>query len=246
LLIILDFGDYLDEILINIIFILILVILGFLTYRRKTLDLLGSIFMLAMGFIILFKAGHPWLILILAFLILSLIASRYNKDYKQSLGIYESKRTAKNVVSNGLIAIIMAGFGGAVFNGQYISFVGGFIGAVATATADTLASEVGVLQKPRLLTSFKIVEPGTDGAISILGTSVAIIGAGVIGFVSFIVGILPDPLFAIKIAVISGIVGCFMDSIFGAIFERRGWINNEHVNVLGTLSGSIVGILLTM
>jgi uncharacterized protein (TIGR00297 family) len=235
-----------DEILIKLIFIILLAILGYVTYHRKILDLLGSIFMFVMGFIILFshEAGYRWLLLIMLFLILSLIASRYKKEYKRSLGLYEGKRTAKNVISNGLIALIMAGFGGTILGAQYIPFVGGFIGAVATATADTLASEIGVLQKPRLLTSFKIVEPGTDGAVSILGTSVAILGAGVIGLASFIFGVILNPLTAIKIAVIAGIIGCFMDSILGAVFERPGWLNNEHVNLLGTLSGSIVGIIL--
>lgn len=43
----------------------------------------------------------------------------------------------------------------AAFGGYYLSFVGGFIGAIATATADTLASEIGVLHQPRLITTFK-------------------------------------------------------------------------------------------
>lgn len=139
---------------------------------------------------------------------------------------------------------MMAAFGGIAFNGHYIPLFGGFIGAVATATADTLASEVGVLQKPRLLTTFKTVEPGTNGAVSILGTSVGTIGAGIIGFSSFILGLVPNPILAVEIAVISGTFGCFMDSVLGAILERKGLINNEHVNLLGTLSGAIVGIIL--
>ncbi|GAA5819254.1 MAG: TIGR00297 family protein [Methanobrevibacter sp. CfCl-M3] len=228
----------------NWIFTLILVLAGIITYHKKSLDLLGSIFMIFIGIIILLKAGISWLILILVFLILSLYASKYAKDYKQKLGIYEKKRTAKNVISNGLIAFMMAAFGGIAFNGHYIPLFGGFIGAVATATADTLASEVGVLQKPRLLTTFKTVEPGTNGAVSILGTSVGTIGAGIIGFSSFILGLVPNPILAVEIAVISGTFGCFMDSVLGAILERKGLINNEHVNLLGTLSGAIVGIIL--
>ena len=52
----------------------------------------------------------------------------------------------------------------AAFGGYYLPFVGGFIGAIATATADTLASEIGILQQPRLITTFQKVDPGTDGA----------------------------------------------------------------------------------
>jgi uncharacterized protein (TIGR00297 family) len=231
-----------EEILmINWGYVLLLVIVGTITYRRKALDLLGSLSMVFMGVIILFSAGISWLLLILLFLILSLIATKKNKEYKKQLRRYEGKRTAKNVISNGLIAFIMAAFGG-----YYVPFVGGFIGSVATATADTLASEIGILQVPRLITTMKKVTPGTDGAISILGTAIGIIGAGIIGFASFILGILPNPLLAIQIAVISGTIGCFMDSILGAVLERRNYINNEHVNLLATFTGAIIGIFSTL
>ena len=37
---------------------------------------------------------------------------------------------------------------------------------------------------------------------------------------------MPDPWMSIKIAIISGTVGCFMDSFLGAVFERRDYLNN--------------------
>ena len=148
-------------IMINWGYVLILFLLGFLTYKRKSLDALGSVVMIVMGIIIIFSAGFNWLLLILIFLILSLVATKFSKSYKKSLGEFEGRRTTKNVISNGIVAVMMAAFGG-----YYLSFVGGFIGAIATATADTLASEIGVLHQPRLITTFKKVEPGTDGAVS--------------------------------------------------------------------------------
>ncbi len=172
---------------------------------------------------------------------MSILATRFSKPYKKEIGQYEKTRTAKNVISNGLVAFLMAAFGS-----YYLPLAGGFIGAVATATADTLASEIGVLQEPRLITTFKKVPAGTDGAISILGTSAAIVGAGVIGIASFLLGVIPDPLIAIKISVISGTLGCFIDSILGAILERRNYINNEHVNLLATICGAIIGIVSVM
>ena len=57
---------------------------------------------------------------------------------------------------------------------------------------------------------------------------------------------MPDPLAAIKISVISGTVGCFIDSILGAVLERRNYINNEHVNLLATVSGALIGIVSVM
>ena len=227
-----------NTLMINWGYVVFLFILGFITYKRKSLDLLGTLIMIVMGITIIFSAGVHWLVLIVLFLILSLIATKFSKSYKSQLGEYEGTRTAKNVISNGIVAFLMAAFGG-----YYTPFVGGFIGAVATATADTLASEIGVLQQPRLITTLKKVPPGTDGGISILGTAVGIIGAGIIGFASWILGIMPEPLTAIKIAVISGTVGYFMDSILGATLERKDFLTNEHVNLLATITGAVVGIV---
>ena len=223
--------------MVNWGYVLLLFILGAISYKRKSLDMLGSLIMVFMGITIIFSAGVRWLVLIVLFFVLSILATRFSKPYKKEIGQYEKTRTAKNVISNGVVAFLMAAFGG-----YYLPLAGGFIGAVATATADTLASEIGVLQEPRLITR----PAGTDGAISILGTSAAIVGAGIIGIASFLLGIISDPLIAIKISVISGTLGCFIDSILGAILERRNYINNEHVNLLATICGAIIGIVSVM
>ena len=117
--------------------------------------------------------------------------------------------------------------------------------AIATATADTLASEIGVLDHhPRLITTFQKVDPGTNGAVSGLGTGVGIVGAGIIGIAAYILGIMANPLSTVAIAIISGTIGCFADSILGALFENHGLMTNEHVNLIATIVGAIVGILL--
>ena len=229
-----------EAVMINWAYVVLLFILGFITYYRKSLDLFGSAVMIIMGIVIIFSAGTNWLLLIILFLIMSLVATRYSKKYKRSLGQFEGRRTSKNVISNGVVACFMAAFGG-----YYLPFVAGFIGAIATATADTLASEIGVLdQNPRLITTFQKVDPGTNGAVSTLGTAVGISGAAIIGIASYLLGIMSNPLIAITVAIISGTVGCFMDSILGALFENRGMITNEHVNLLATIVGALVGIVL--
>ncbi len=229
-----------EAIMINWVYVVLLFILGFITYYRKSLDLFGSAVMIIMGVVIIFSAGANWLMLIVLFLVMSLVATKYSKKYKMSLGEFEGRRTSKNVISNGVVACFMAAFGG-----YYLPFVGGFIGAIATATSDTLASEIGVLdQHPRLITTFQKVDPGTNGAVSVLGTSVGIIGAAIIGTAAYFLGILSNPLIAITVSIISGTVGCFADSILGALLENRHVITNEHVNLIATIVGAIIGILM--
>ncbi|WP_298522584.1 TIGR00297 family protein [uncultured Methanobrevibacter sp.] len=229
-----------EAIMINWVYVILLFILGFITYYRKSLDLFGSAVMIIMGIVIIFSAGANWLLLIVLFLVMSLLATKYSRKYKMSLGEFEGRRTSKNVISNGVVACFMAAFGG-----YYLPFVGGFIGAIATATADTLASEIGVLdQHPRLITTFQKVDPGTNGAVSVLGTAIGIVGAAIIGIASYLLGIMPDSLTAIAVSIISGTIGCFADSILGAVLENRHIINNEHVNLIATVVGALVGIIL--
>lgn len=212
-------------------YVVLLVIIGLITYAKKALDLLGSIFMIIMGVIIIFAAGVNWLFLIFLFLVLGVGFTRYKHDYKKEIGIYEGTRTIKNVVSNGIVAFVMAAFGN----------YAGFIGSIATATADTMASEVGVVTTPRLISNFKKVPPGTDGGISVVGTIAGILGAGLIGLAAYILGVYPDLTRTIVIAVVAGTFGCFVDSILGAVLEIKGYLNNEHVNLLATLAGALLG-----
>jgi TIGR00297 family protein len=211
-------------------YVVLLVIIGLITYVRKALDLLGSIFMIIMGVIIIFAAGVNWLLLIFLFLILGVAFTRYKHDYKKEIGIYEGTRTIKNVVSNGIVAFVMAAFGN----------YAGFIGSIATATADTMASEIGVATTPRLITNLKKVPPGTDGGISVLGTFAGIMGAGLIGLAAYILGVYPDLVKTMEIAIIAGTVGCFVDSVLGAVLESK-YLTNEHVNLLATMAGALIG-----
>lgn len=220
--------------MINLEYMIITVIIGIITYIRRGLDLLGSLFMIIMGIIIILAAGVNWLFLIFVFLILGLLFTRYKHEYKKELGVYEGTRTIKNVISNGIIPFLMAAFGN----------YGGFIGSIATATADTMASEVGVTSTPRLITNLREVPPGTDGGVSILGTAAGIFGAGLIGVSAYLLGIYPDIIKTMTIAVISGTLGCFVDSILGAVLERKKYLNNEHVNLIATLSGAFLGIII--
>ena len=65
--------------MINWAYVVLLFILGFITYYRKSLDLFGSAVMIIMGIVIIFSAGTNWLLLIILFLIMSLVATRYSK-----------------------------------------------------------------------------------------------------------------------------------------------------------------------
>ncbi len=222
--------------MIQLIFLIICVILGIIVYLSGALDLLGSFFVTIIGIFIVITSGFNWLILLLLFLILGTVFTQFRKDYKRSIGLIHEKRTVRNVISNGIVPVILA------ISGNYA----GFVGAISAATADTLASEIGVLSRPVLITTREVVKPGTDGGISLLGTIAGLIGALIIGVSAFILNVSPDITHSICISTIAGLIGCFADSFLGATLERHGIFNNEHVNLTATIIGALVGIIITV
>jgi uncharacterized protein (TIGR00297 family) len=95
-------------------------------------------------------------------------------------------------------------------------------GAIAAATADTWATELGTRIKggTRLITTFKKVEPGTDGGISFTGTLASAFGS--IAVASLLL-IMPDP-YELNIAIVvaaAGFAGSIADSYMGAIFQTQ-------------------------
>ncbi len=93
---------------------------------------------------------------------------------------------------------------------------------VATATADTWATEIGTLKPGKTwnITTFEPVTPGVDGGISIKGTLAALAGAMVIACFVFFTDVL-YPIRFFGIILFSGFFGAFIDSIVGALFRQR-------------------------
>ncbi len=118
----------------------------------------------------------------------------------------------------------------------------GFAGALAAICADTWATEIGLLGSsiPRLITTWKPVEPGTSGGITWLGTSGGFLGAGFIAAFSSI--LLKTPAAPIWI---SGFAAMILDSLMGALIEgRHPLFNNSSVNFLASLFGAGLALLI--
>jgi len=228
-----------------IIEILVLAALAVVIYTKGVLDFRGTILAVLIGGSIILLAGRRLFILLLLFLLISYVATRYRFTDKQKLEVAESKagrRNAVNVLANGLIPVVFA-FLFWYAEGIRVITLAGYIAAIATITGDTLSSEIGVLSKrrPILITTFEKVPVGTDGGISLLGEAVGILGALTIGIAAWAVGV-ASLSFAIPVAVIGGAFGFHIDSVLGAVLERRGLCGNATVNFLSTTAGAIAGL----
>lgn len=228
--------------------LIVILILAYLIKKKELLDNFGIVCSSIMAFIILMGADVQWLILMVCFLIFGSIVSKIGYPKKASMGLGESKRTIKNVLANGSLAVlivILYSFGIIDYNTALF----GYIGSIAAATSDTFSSELGVLsnETPRLITTFQKVKRGVDGGISLYGTLAGLFGAFLIGVLAYIMFGINSNLNVgtnvIWIGTISGLIGNLSDSLFGALFERRGLFTNEHVNFTCTLIGSISAII---
>jgi uncharacterized protein (TIGR00297 family) len=112
------------------------------------------------------------------------------------------------------------------------------LAALAEATADTVSSEIGQAfgGSPILLTTLRCVPPGTDGAITPLGTAAGILAAALVVLTGqWSLRLSPG---AALIALAGGVFGLFFDSLLGATVERKGWLGNDLVNFVSTLAAA--------
>ena len=172
---------------------------------------------------------------LLLMLVLTLAASRIGRAHKLALGTAEGSRgrSAAQVAANlgaAALTVLLINSAGQVLAEMVM------LAALAEAAADTLASELGEVfgGKPRLITTWQQVAPGTDGGVTLQGTLAGIAGAAVVDTVG--AAILRLGLRAGAIVFAAAVAGLVVDSLLGALIERRGWLNNDAVNFLSTLA----------
>jgi uncharacterized protein (TIGR00297 family) len=206
---------------------------------------------------------RPWqtaLIPVLAVSLLAHFATRMGREEKERLGTAEKRRgrTASQVAANLGVAALASN----EFAQSWLSQTGWLtrfpispmpvfalgLAALAEAAADTVSSEIGQVigGLPRMITTLRQVEPGTDGAISLAGTLAGVAAAGIVAGVGTLA--LRGDFAMFSIACIGGVFGLLFDSLLGATLERRGWLNNDAVNFLSTASaaGFALGLMAVM
>ena len=199
----------------------------------------------------------PWrtaLIPVILVLVFASIATRTGRRRKEALGTAESRRgrTASQVAANLGIAALVSNevVQSWIIDSDWFSrgalapipVLAPTLASLAEAAADTVSSELGQVlsSQHRMITTFRRVPPGTDGAISIPGTVVGIIAAAVVATVGS--WALRGSLTLGAIAWAGGVFGLFFDSLLGATFEQRGWLNNDGVNFLSTGSSAVFAL----
>lgn len=197
-----------------------------------------------------YSPWHTALIPTLAVALLAFAATRVGRHKKERLGTAEARRgrSASQVAANlGLAALVAIGpFQTWLLDLRWslsltragVSLLVLTVAALAEAAADTVSSEIGQVLggKPRMITTLRAAEPGTDGAISLAGTLAGMVAAGVVAGLGTWALRGNGNFFAVSCA--GGVFGLLFDSLLGATFEKWGWLNNDAVNFLSTASAA--------
>ncbi len=213
------------NLLLGAMSVLVVLIVGYISYRQNLLDFQGFTAATVIGCIIIFLGGIQWFILLASFLIFANITTKYKYEQKnqfQSVQAKQSVRGWQNVVANGGTAIISS-LGYSFTNS--VAFEVMFLGAISTAAADTIATELGLLSEnePHLITSLRQrVKRGISGGVSLLGETASLLGSVLIAIVASMLGFGGlSNLQLWGISIISGFFGSTFDSLLGATLQSQ-------------------------
>lgn len=188
--------------------------------------------------LLLFAGAGPAAFAALAALFaMTWISTRLGYRRKLALGVAERRegRNAWQILAN----LTVAALGSVVFSttGSRAWLVVS-AAALAEAATDTVASEIGQYRTggARMITTWERVPAGTDGGITIAGSTAGIAAGLVIAAVATAGGMVAESQLWIPLA--AGFAGMLFDSILGATLQRRGWLSNQAVNFFSTLAAA--------
>ncbi len=225
----------LQRILIGFI---ISLVLGLFAFRNEALSQSGTIAAILLGSFVYIFGGVSWFILLAVFFLTSLYFTRFKAKEKAAVvrefakgGIRDFWQVLANGGTAGLLAV-------GYFYYQSPLFFYAFLGVLGTVTADTWATELGILgrHRPRLITNGRPVAVGTSGAVSLGGTVSAAAGGLVIALAALFLSYGPQwitpfsvstPFLLIGITLLASVAGSFVDSYLGATVQAMYYCTRD-------------------
>lgn len=226
----------------------------------------GTIAAAFVGAAALIAGGWHAVAVLFAFFIPSMLLSRVGRERKRALvdiGKHGARDAAQVLANGGVAALtILASLRlGA-------PMLASFAGALAAASADTWATEIGTLAKgaPRSILTLRPLAAGLSGGITVQGSLAQIGGAFVVALVATLVHIAP-----FLPVLLGGVIGSIVDSVLGVTLQvlrycpqcrrdcetnphacgaptvvRRGlrWFDNDAVNFAATICGAAIAYFL--
>jgi uncharacterized protein (TIGR00297 family) len=236
-----------------------------LALALKALNPAGTVAAFVVGTLVFAIGRVNGALALVTFFITSSLLSRIRTASKCKARDLSEKGVTRDMgqaLANGGVPLIL--LIASMFNPCWWSYMF-FLAALASATADTWATEIGTLfrAKPFSIRSFSRVPPGSSGAVSGAGTAAAATGSSVIAlFAGFYGQTGGFSLFSFIAVAVSGFAGCIVDSLLGATAQAqfgspeggliespsdgaqlvRGvyWMRNDMVNFISSASAAVI------
>lgn len=207
---------------------LVMITLMLISIKAGFVDPGGLISSFAVGYTIYVFGDRLFFVPLLIFYIIAGLMTKLRYEEKRLKGAAEEKLGARgwrNVLANGGVATTIVCMAAYTNNLLRPEFLAAYLGAISTAYADTLATEIGLLypREPRLITNMKPVPAGTPGGVSPYGTAAQLLSAFTIVPATMLflpTGDWSTVFFNLLVIVLaSSFLGSAFDSLMGATMQ---------------------------
>ncbi|KAL7218626.1 hypothetical protein ACSBR2_011814 [Camellia fascicularis] len=198
--------------------------------------------------------GPSGFLLVASYFVIGTAATKLKMAQKEAQGVAEKKkgrRGPESVIGSSAAGCVCAflsifAVGGIAFSRIWEL---GFVASFCTKLSDTVSSEVGKAygKTTYLVTTFKTVPRGTEGAVSAEGTLAGLLASILLSSVGCLMGEINVP--EAMICVVASQIANLGESLIGAVLqEKEGfqWLNNDVVNVINISMGSVLAILIQL
>ncbi|GAA6618928.1 TIGR00297 family protein [Scytonema sp. NUACC26] len=229
---------------------------------KKLLTPTGYFHAWLLGTLIWGTLGWQGYVIVMFYFLVGSFVTRVGMAQKEAEGIAEKRSGARgpeNVWGSALTGALCAIGVGLINSGIFSPLppfspspplpllLLGYIASFSTKLSDTCASEVGKAygKSTFLITTFRSVPRGTEGAVSIEGTLAGAVASLALALLGWGVGLID--LLGILWCVLAAFIATNLESAIGATLQPRfNWLTNELVNIINTLIGAIAAIFLAL
>ncbi|RWR86445.1 hypothetical protein CKAN_01534300 [Cinnamomum micranthum f. kanehirae] len=196
--------------------------------------------------------GAPGFLLVAAYFVIGTAVTKIKMAQKEALGVAEKRKGRRgpgSVIGSSAAGCVCAflsiyGIGGVKYSALWKL---GFVASFCTKLSDTVSSEIGKAygRTTYLVTNFKIVPRGTEGAVSVEGTVAGFLASVLLASVACFMGEVDVP--EAIVCVIASQIANLGESIIGAALQDKEgfrWLNNDAVNIINISIGSILAVLM--
>ncbi|TVU35246.1 hypothetical protein EJB05_17124, partial [Eragrostis curvula] len=198
--------------------------------------------------------GIPGFLLVVAYFVVGTAVTKLKIKQKEAQGVAEKRggrRGPGSVIGSSAAGCLCALLSIYNVGGTPLAALWklGFVASFCTKLSDTVSSEIGKSfgRTTYLVTTFKVVPRGTEGAISVEGTLAGILASFFLTSIGYLLG--QVDVKQSVLCILASQIANYGESYIGATLQDKEgfeWLNNDIVNVLNISIGATSAVLMQL